>query len=99
MASIDDLVSALAYAQTYAEEVARTEPLTVCFVPEGLSMADGPVDEGRVIASIEELAAVGVDWVTVALPGDTRPAQLAAIERFASVVLAAVRHPDTTQRA
>jgi len=43
-----------------------------------------------VVASIHALAEVGVDWVAVALPGDTRDAQLAAIERFGSTVLAAV---------
>ena len=68
----------------------RTEPLTVCFIPEGLSMGDRPVDEGRVVASIEELAAVGVDWVAVSLPGDTRADQLDAIDRFAGSVLSVV---------
>ena len=83
-----DLADALDYARAHAESVGRTEPLTVCFIPEGLSMGDRPVDEGRVVASIAELAAVGVDWVSVALPGDTRRAQRAAIDRFAGTVLA-----------
>jgi hypothetical protein len=43
-----------------------------------------------VVASIEELAAVGVDWVAVSLPGDTRAAQLDAIDRFAGSVLSVV---------
>ena len=53
-------------------------------------MGDRPVDEARVVASIEELAAAGVDWVAVSLPGETRAAQRAAIDRFADSVLAAV---------
>ena len=85
-----DLAVALEYARAHAETVGRTEPLTVCFIPDGLSMGGRPVDEERVVASIRELAAVGVDWVAVALPGDTRDAQLAAIESFAGSVLAAV---------
>jgi hypothetical protein len=64
--------------------------LTVCFIPEGLSMGGRPVDEERVVASIGELAAVGVDWVAVALPGDTRRAQLEAIGAFGGSVLAAL---------
>ena len=88
--SADDLAVALEYARQHAEVVGRTEPLTVCFIPEGLSMGGGPVDEDRVVASIGSLAGVGVDWVAVALPGDTRDAQLAAIERFGSTVLTAV---------
>jgi len=87
--SAADLVVALDYARAHAELIGRTEPLTVCFIPEGLSMGGRPVDEERVVASIRELAAVGVDWVAVALPGDTRLAQLAAIEAFGGSVLAA----------
>ena len=90
MRSAADLASALEYASSHAETVGRTEPLTVCFIPEGLSMGDRPVDEARVVASIEELAAVGVDWVAVSLPGETRAAQRAAIDRFADSVLSVV---------
>jgi len=85
--SATDLAEALDYARAHARDVGRTAPLTVCFIPEGLSMGDRPVDTGRVVASIEELAAVGVDWVSVALPGETRGAQLGAIEDFAGAVL------------
>jgi probable F420-dependent oxidoreductase len=88
--SAADLSAALAYARDHAEVVGRTEPLTVCFIPEGLSMGDRPADESRVVDSIGELAGVGVDWVTVALPGDTRAEQRAALERFGSRVLAVV---------
>jgi hypothetical protein len=90
MRSVDDLAAALDYARAHAGSVGRTAPLTVCFIPEGLAMGDRPVDEARVVASIEELAAVGVDWVAVSLPGETRAAQRAAIDRFADSVLAAV---------
>jgi len=85
-----DLAVSLEYARLHADAVGRTAPLTVCFIPEGLSMGGDPVDEDRVVASIRSLADVGVDWVAVALPGDTRDAQLAAIERFGSTVLTTV---------
>jgi len=88
--SAADLAVALEYARAHAEQVGRTEPLTVCFIPEGLSMGAGPVDEDRVIASIRELEAVGVHWVSVALPGDTRDAQLAAVEAFGHAVLSRI---------
>jgi probable F420-dependent oxidoreductase len=83
-----DLAVALDYARSHAESVGRTEPLTVCFIPEGLSMGSRPVDGGRVVASIAELSAIGVDWVSVALAGDSRDAQLEAIDRFGRTVLA-----------
>ncbi len=88
--SAADLAVALDYARSHAERVGRTEPLTVCFIPEGLSMGGAPPDDGRVVASIHELEAIGVEWVSVALPGDTRAAQLGSIERFARAVLAAI---------
>ena len=75
-------------ARAHAVQVGRTEPLTVCFIPEGLSMGVRPVDEARVVASIRELADIGVEWVSVALPGDTFAAQLAAIGQFGRNVLA-----------
>ncbi len=85
--SVGDLAASLDYARVHAETVGRTEPLTICFSPGGFSMGGASVDEERVIASIRELADIGVHWVTVALPGDTRDAQLAAIERFGAAVL------------
>ncbi|MGD0882700.1 MAG: TIGR03619 family F420-dependent LLM class oxidoreductase [Acidimicrobiales bacterium] len=88
--SAADLAVALEYARSHAEQVGRSEPLTVCFIPEGLSMGGAPPDEGRVVASIHELGAIGVEWVSVALPGDTRSAQLESIERFGRAVLAAI---------
>ena len=85
--SAADLAVALDYARGHAASVGRTEPLTVCFIPDGLSMGARPVDEDRVVASIRELESIGVTWVSVALPGDTRVDQLAAIERFGTGVL------------
>ncbi len=85
-----DLAIAIDYARAHATEVGRTDPLTICFIPEGLSMGARPVDEARVVASIRELATIGVEWVSVALPGDTRAAQLAAIDQFGRDVLAEI---------
>jgi probable F420-dependent oxidoreductase len=87
--SVDALAGALDYARQVATEVGRQDPLTICFIPAGLSMgADHPVDVERVLASVDELAALGVDWVTVGLGGDTRDAQLAALEAFGREVIA-----------
>ena len=63
--------------RSYADTIGRDDPLSVVFIPDGLSMgAEGGLDADRVIASIRELEAIGVDWVSVALPGDTRDARL-----------------------
>jgi probable F420-dependent oxidoreductase len=89
METTEALAQGIDYAREVAAEVGRQAPLTLCFIPEGLSMgADQPVDVERVLHSVGELAALGVDWVTVALAGDTRDAQLAAIEAFGRDVVA-----------
>lgn len=88
--SVADLEAALGFAAEHAEAVGRVNPLTVVFIPDGLSMLDlAPVDYGRVTESVLELAEIGVDWVTVALPGGTRVAQRQAIDRFAEVIASA----------
>lgn len=85
----DDLARELAYATEYAESIGRTRPLTVVFAPVGLSdIGTLEQDDGSVIATLEGLARVGVHWVTVGFPGDTRAKQLASIERFAPIISA-----------
>lgn len=86
--SDEDLAACLDYAHAHARSVGRTSPLTVVFIPEGLSMTEGEqVDADRVLASIGALEALGVDWITVSLPGERRDDQLAAIESFGSEVI------------
>ena len=88
ISSLDDLAAGLSYARTHAEEVGRTEPLTICFVPDGLLMGDdGAVDGDQVVRSLSALAALGVTWATVSLPGATTDLQRRALDEFASTVL------------
>jgi probable F420-dependent oxidoreductase len=90
MDTTESLALAIDYARGVAAEVGRQDPLTLCFIPEGLAMgADRPIDVERVLHSTVELAALGVDWVTVALAGETRDGQLAAIESFGRDVIVA----------
>jgi hypothetical protein len=84
-----DLARELEYASGYAESIGRTQPLTVVFaasVPPNFGA--GEDDDDSVVRSIEQLAGIGVGWVTVDLPGDTRDEQLASIDRFGSVISA-----------
>ncbi|MDQ2678261.1 MAG: TIGR03619 family F420-dependent LLM class oxidoreductase [Actinomycetota bacterium] len=90
-AAISDLATLerrLARAQELCEEHGRTEPLTICFAPFGQYdyMAD-PV--GRLDALVEEIAelrAVGVDWITLMVPGATRAAVLDAAAALAGAL-------------
>ncbi len=89
--SVADLAERIAYARRYAAEVGRERPLDICFVPFGLSMhrREG-VDPTRFRDSVAELADLGVTWLTLSLPGDTRAAFCAAVRRFGDDILAAL---------
>lgn len=70
------------------DEHGRTEPLTICFVPFGLGayLAD-PV--GRLEALVEEIAelsAIGVDWLALMVPGETRAQVLDHAEALATAL-------------
>jgi hypothetical protein len=87
-----ELADRIGFARDYATEVGRTDSLDVIFIPEGLDMTLASYDAGVAVASCKALAGVGVTWVAVMLPGDTRDAQLAAIERCAIELIPEV-HP------
>lgn len=88
--TLEDLAGSIAYARDHAASVGRVTPLTVAYIPAGLSMGGGAVDEDAVVTSIRALEDIGVGWVSVALPGETRDDQLAAIESFGASVLSRV---------
>ncbi len=91
MASLEDLAESIEWARRLCDSVGRREPLTFAYVPDGLVMGrTREIDHTAVAASIRSLEAVGVSWVSVALPGETRDEQLAAIEAFGRSVLTAV---------
>jgi len=67
--SMEDFDRRLAYARRHAEAVGRSEPLDVCFVPFGLSLADPDrVDPSQFAKLIDELGGRGVTWVTLNQP-------------------------------
>lgn len=79
-----DLAQRLAFARDYAAEIGRTAPLDVC---TALLPTHGapPADTRERAAALE---AIGVTWLTVGFPAETRRDYLAAMERFARDVLA-----------
>jgi hypothetical protein len=71
---VDDLRAALGRCTEVWEAAGREETPTICFVPFGLQRylddATGRLDE--LVDEITELAALGVDWVALSVPGRTR---------------------------
>ncbi|HEV2994100.1 MAG TPA: TIGR03619 family F420-dependent LLM class oxidoreductase [Acidimicrobiia bacterium] len=90
--SHEELATRIRYAREHATSVGRTAPLEIVFMPDGLDMfTNAGIDATRVIDGIGELAGLGVTYLTVSLPGDTRAAFLDQLESFARDVLEPVR--------
>ena len=92
ISSRDELAARIGYAREHSAVVGRTAPLEIVFMPDGLDMfANADVDTSRVVDGIRALADLGVSYLTVSLPGDTRAAFLDQLDAFAREVLDPVR--------
>jgi probable F420-dependent oxidoreductase len=90
--SLSDLTERIGYARAHAEQIGRRAPFDICFVPFGLQMhRRSGVDPARFRDSVAELEALGVSWLTLALPGGTRAEFCDAVRRFGDEVLAPAR--------
>jgi probable F420-dependent oxidoreductase len=90
--SLADLSARLDYLREQCEAAGRNRAeLDVCFMPSGLDMfAKAAPSAATVVADIAALAELGITWVTVTLPADTRRDLLAAIDAFGGDVLSQV---------
>ncbi len=87
LSSLDDLRARLAYAREHAEAVGRREPLDVCFVPFGFDMkSTGAFDPARFRAGVAELETLGVTWLALSVPCQTRPEDLTRLATLASAI-------------
>jgi hypothetical protein len=59
--------------------------------PEGGSPGDDAFNADAYLGGVEKLAALGVTWLQVGLPGDSLGHVLETIERFGKTVIALVR--------
>ncbi|HET6818407.1 MAG TPA: TIGR03619 family F420-dependent LLM class oxidoreductase [Mycobacteriales bacterium] len=87
--SADDLRARIDYLHEQCDAAGRDrDELDICFMPSGLDMfAKAAPDAAKVVDDIAVLAEIGVTWLTVALPADTRRDLLAAIDAFGRDVL------------
>ena len=89
IASLDDLRERVAYLREHEAEVGRSTPLEIGFVPFGFRMFDeGRLDGEACRTRFRELEELGVGWVTVSAPVDTRAAYEDWVARFGDEVIA-----------
>lgn len=88
LATPQDLADRLAYARAHAEAVGRTEPLDVVFVPWSFQLHAGRAepDWPRVRDEAAELEALGVTWLVLNVPCETRAEYERRIEAIAREV-------------
>ncbi len=74
ISDLDELRSRLARLDELREEAGRTEPLSVCFAPfSGEAYRQDPVGGlAPMLEEVEQMAAMGVDWVSMTVPGSSR---------------------------
>lgn len=86
--SQEELAARIELLRELAAEAGRTQPLDIVFMPSGLDMfAKASPDHARVLDDVHTLAALGVTWATVTLPGDTRADLQREIEQFGDAVI------------
>jgi probable F420-dependent oxidoreductase len=83
METADDLAARVAFAREHAAAIGRQAPLDICYAL--LPLAPGTAPSTR--ARIDEVAALGVTWLTVGFPADTRAEYIAALRKFAREAL------------
>lgn len=89
LANLDDLKDRIAYARAHAEKIGRSKPLDIAFIPFGMRMnSPEPVDPVQFAEKVDELAELGVTWLTVAPPLGTRAEYCDWARRFGDDVLA-----------
>jgi probable F420-dependent oxidoreductase len=89
METVADLQARIDFLRAHAASIGRTEPIDVVMVPFGWTFvaADTVLDLPALVDQAHELAAVGVTWLSVNLPAESRKGFLQWAERFASEVL------------
>jgi probable F420-dependent oxidoreductase len=89
LCSLDDLAQRLAFAREHARAVGRAQPLDVCFVPLGVELfSREPVDPDRFRARVAELERLGVTWLALNVPCDSRAEYCEKVAAFGLEYLA-----------
>jgi probable F420-dependent oxidoreductase len=93
LSSIAQLKEKLGYARDYADEIGRTDPLTICMGRlDSASLT--PQDSGSAAQALEAygaLAEAGVNWSTMSVPSPSRSAFAENVQWFGEEVAAKLR--------
>jgi probable F420-dependent oxidoreductase len=86
--TLGDLADRLAWLRAHAAAVGRSAPLEIGFMPFGADMfAKDPPDPDRFLESLRELAALGVSWVMLSVPCESRAQYRERVARLGNAIL------------
>jgi len=86
--SISDLTARIQIAAEVCSETGRIAPLQIWFTPWGMSgFGSGGWDAARLRDDLDQLAAIGIDGVTITLPGSTLAEFERSVDTFATDVI------------
>ena len=84
-----DLAEKIDYLHRYSNEIGRSTRVEINFVPFGHGMnSQRAFDYPAFREEIAELEALGVDWLSIGMPGDDRAAYIDSIQQFGDEVIA-----------
>lgn len=92
LADIDGLERAIHSIRQLEQQFERRAPLDICMIPFGLDMhSDLHQNADAILEQCLQLQALGVTWINISLPCDSKSQYLDASSWFAEEVIAAMR--------
>ena len=91
MSSPEQLRAAIDMLREQSNVAGRNMQPVVCVTPFSHPHHRRDFDPGHLVEEAAELQAIGVDWLSIRLPGDDRPSFLANVERLGREVVAKLR--------
>lgn len=86
--TLDDLRKGIEYFKAHAKSIGRSEKLDVNFVPFGSYMnSQKPLDIKDMRERFAELEAIGVNWISLGVPGLSRAEYLESIAAFGAEMI------------
>ena len=83
-----DLEDKVEYLRRYSDEIGRNTRVEINFVPFGHGMnSNQAFDYPAFREEIAELEALGVDWLSIGVPGDDRASYIESLQQFGAEVI------------
>jgi probable F420-dependent oxidoreductase len=89
LADIEDLRAAIASLREMEQQFERDKPLEICMIPFGLDMhSETRPDSAKLLEQCLALQALGVGWINISLPCDTRQQYMELCQWFSEEIMA-----------